>query len=303
VRLSKVVNGFRKLAPLEWWNYQESISDVKREDYSSDSSFELARQNTWEFPRFCFSMFRPSEESFSALLDAVNDYKGDVAWQIHDGCIGAFQPKPTFHGVFHSIREIEKYNESLRQPPDSIFIEKAVAGIPDFCTFLESRLGLTDSEVKEFDPRSLTKEGLAQSKGEFEDFLEPGTWTVFLARDPQMYAKTNGQPTSAADRSLSFGIGLSEWEELFGELGVNWAAVSSGSKKGPVIPDFPLLSRLSGTVSEAIYESNETAPFLAELLRAQKIVNGHRSIRGVDILIRIARWAVRSNLGIFFAGE
>lgn len=43
-----------KLAPLEWWSYQESISDVKREEYRSDWSYELARQNTWEFPRFCF---------------------------------------------------------------------------------------------------------------------------------------------------------------------------------------------------------------------------------------------------------
>jgi hypothetical protein len=25
-----------KLAPLEWWSYQESISGVKREDYLSD---------------------------------------------------------------------------------------------------------------------------------------------------------------------------------------------------------------------------------------------------------------------------
>jgi hypothetical protein len=62
-----------KLAPLEWWSYQESISDIKRGDYLSDWRCHSARQNTWEFPRFCFSMFRPSEESYGSLLNAVKD--------------------------------------------------------------------------------------------------------------------------------------------------------------------------------------------------------------------------------------
>jgi len=119
-----------KLAPLEWWSYQESISDVKREEYRSDSSYQLARQNTWEFPRFCFSMFRPSEESFRALLNAVKDYEGAVAWVMHDDCIGAFKAKPTGQGMVllpytMSEQEIEKHNQSLRQPPDAAFIEKA----------------------------------------------------------------------------------------------------------------------------------------------------------------------------------
>jgi hypothetical protein len=69
-----------KVAPLEWWSYQKSISDVKREEYPNDSSYQLARQNTWEFPRFCFLMFRPSVESVRALLNAVGDYEGSVAW-------------------------------------------------------------------------------------------------------------------------------------------------------------------------------------------------------------------------------
>ncbi len=68
-----------KLAPLEWWSYEESISDVTREKYRGDSSYQLALQNTWEFPRFCFLTFRPSKESFRALLDAVKDYEGAVA--------------------------------------------------------------------------------------------------------------------------------------------------------------------------------------------------------------------------------
>lgn len=295
-----------KLAPLEWWTYHESISDVKREDYRSESSYELARQNTWEFPRFCFSMFRPSDESFRALLAAVKDYEGAVAWVMHDDCIGAWKAKPTGEGIVRlpsemSPQDIEKYNQSNRQPPDPAFIEKAVADIPVFCSYLEKRLGLTERVPQQFDRRWLTAEGLAQSKGEFEDFLEPGTWSVFLTRDPSTYAKTF-KPTSPADRSLGLSMTMSQQDDLFEELGATWNSGNSATEENPIIPRFPLLSRLSDISSDATYEPNEVASFLEELLRAKQIVKEPRSIRGLDNLIRIARWAQQLNLGIYFGG-
>ena len=295
-----------KLAPLEWWSYQESISDVKREEYRSDWSYQLARQNTWEFPRFCFSMFRPSEESFGALLNAVKDYEGAVAWVMHDDCIGAFKAKPTSYGMVRlpsemSPQDIEKHNQSLRQPPDPAFIEKAVADIPVFCSYLEKRLGLTERDPQKFDPHWLTAEGLAQSKGQFEEFLEPGTWSVFLARDPDTYAKTS-KPTSPKDRSLTMGIGMFQQEDLFNELGAKWNSQNAATEESPIIPGFPLLSRLSDISSDATYEPGEVASFLEELLRAQQIVKKPRSIRGLDNLIRIARWAQKLSVGIHFGG-
>ncbi|HET7258261.1 MAG TPA: hypothetical protein VFI75_00980 [Candidatus Acidoferrum sp.] len=295
-----------KVAPLEWWSYQEAISDVRREQYRSDSRYQLARQNTWEFPRFCFSMFRPSEESFRALLNAVNDYEGAVAWVMHDDCIGAFRVKPTGQGMVRlpyamSEQEIEKHNQALRQPPDAAFIEKAVADIPVFCSYLESRLGQKGRDPQQFDPRWLTAEGLAHSKGEFEDFLEPGTWSVFLARDPDAYAKTF-KPTSPADRSLGLSMTMSQEDDLFKELGAKWNSQDAAPEEGPIVPGFPLLSRLSDFTSDATYEPNEVASFLLELRRAQQIVKEPRSIRGLDNLIRIARWAQEWNLGIYFGG-
>lgn len=246
-------------------------------------------------------MFRPSAESFRALLNAVKDYEGAVAWVVHDDCIGAFKSKPTSHGMVSlpsemSPQDIEKYNQSLRQPPDPAFIEKAVADIPVFCSYLEKRLGLTERDPQQFDPRWLTAEGLAQSKGHFEEFLEPGTWSVFLARDPDTYTKTS-KPTSPNDRSLSMGIGMFQQEDLFNELGAKWSGGISA-----VIPGFPLLSRLSDISSEAIYEPDEVASFLEELLRAQQVVKKPGSIRGLDNLIRIARWAQKLNVGIHFGG-
>lgn len=202
-------------------------------------------------------MFRPSEESFGALLNAVKDYEGAVAWALHDDCIGAFKAKPTFHGIVRlpsnmSSEEIEKYNQSLRQPPDSAFIEKAVADIPLFCSHLEKRLGLTEREPQQFDPRWLTAEGLAQSKGEFEEFLDPGTWSVFLARDPDAYPKAF-KPTSPVDRSLSIGISTSQRDDLFAELGAKWDSNNNSTDEGTIVPGFPLLSRLSDETSDATY--------------------------------------------------
>jgi hypothetical protein len=297
-----------KLAPLEWWSYQESISDVKREEYLSDRSYELDRQNTWEFPRFCFSMFRPSAESVRELVKAVKDYEGAVAWVMHDDCIGAWKSKPASDGIVMlppdrtmSSEEIEKHNQSLRQPPDGAFLEKAVADIPVFCSYLENRLGLTERDPQQFDPRWLTAAGLAESKGEFEDFLEPGTWSVFLTRDPDEFAKTF-KPTSPPDRSLGLSMTMSQQDDLFKELGAEWNSENTATKDSPLIPGFPLLSRFSDVTSDAVYAPDEVASFLEELRRAQQIVKEPSSIRGLDNLIRVARWAQKLNLGIYFGG-
>jgi len=160
---------------------------------------------------------------------------------------------------------------------------------------------LTEHDPKQFDPRWLTAEGLAQSKGEFEDFFEPGTWSVFLAHDPNAYAKTF-KPTSPADRSLGLSMSMFEQEDLFKELGAAWANQNSEAESGSSVPGFPLLSRLSDYTSDATYEPEEVSSFLEELRRAQQIVKERRSIRGLDNLIRIARWAKKLHVGIYFGG-
>jgi hypothetical protein len=200
-----------------------------------------------------------------------------------------------------SREEIEKHNQSNRQPPDTAFIEKAVADIPAFCSYLEKRLGLLERGPQQFDPRWLTAEGLAQSKGEFEDFLEPGTWSVFLTRDPDKFAKTF-KPTSPADRSLDLSMTMSQQDDLFKELGADWNSQNTATKDIPIVPGFPLLSRFSDVTSDAVYEPDEVASFLEELRRAQQIAKERRSIRALDNLIRITRWAQKLHLGIYFGG-
>jgi hypothetical protein len=193
-----------------------------------------------------------------------------------------------------------KLDDAVRNPPqvDPAFVKKAVADIPVFCAYLEQRLGLQERMPTDFDPRWLTREGLAQSRGEFDEYFEPGSWTVFLARDPSSYLETH-QPTSPEDRRLSIGIGMFGSDELFKELGGKW------NKDGQrlILPDFPTLSRFPDIASDAVYQPGEVGPLLQELLRAQHTVRKSQSIRGADNLIRIARWAERLKFGIYFGGQ
>ena len=191
--------------------------------------------------------------------------------------------------------------DSIRNPPkaDPEFVKKAMADIPSFCEYVEKTLGLEEKIPVDFNPRWLTREGLEQSRGEFEEFIEPGDWPVFLARDPKVYAKT-GKETSQMDRRLSLGIGMSEQGRLFKELGARW---ERDRESQPLLPDYPLLSRLDDITSDAFYEPDEINSLLAEYNRAEQVVKDPRSIRGLDKLIRIAKWAQKLKLGIYFSGQ
>lgn len=289
-----------KIAPLEWWSFLESKADLKRRDYPSDGSFPLFKQNTWEFPRFYFSLFRPSIESYTALQRAVDGYEGAVVWVFHDQCIGAWRAKWTAYPPMSPTELAGKLDEAARNPPqaDPAFVRKAAADIPVFCGYLEQCLGLQERMSTDFDPRWLTREGLAQSRGEFEEFFEPGSWTVFLARDPSRYSRTH-QPTSTADRRLSMGITMYQCDELFKELGGKWNTAGELL----ILPDFPLLSRFPDIASDAVYQPHEVGPLLEELLRAHHAVRKAQPIRGVDNLIRIVRWAEKLKVGIYFGGQ
>jgi hypothetical protein len=245
-------------------------------------------------------MFRPAPEAHASLYVAVEQYNGDVVWQMHDGCIGAWPARLTFYSPYISR---EQTGAKLEEPPhaDPEFVRRALADVPNLCLYLEARLALRDKSPEDFDPQWLTREGLATSRGELGDFFEPGSWTVMLARNPEKSAET-GQPTSPEDRPLSFGIGLFERDALFSELGADWKKYSEGQGSA-ILPEYPLLSRLDEITADAIYHSNEVDRLLAECQHAQTSVKDPRAIRGLDKLIRIAHWAQELKLGICFGGE
>jgi len=291
-----------KAAPLEWWSFAESSADIRREDYSSAFRYEVAKQDSWEFPRFCYSFFRPKPETMKSLIAAVNEYEGDVFWVMHDNCIGAMPGKPTFYTAMPKPEESSKIEELARNPPQANpeFVKRAMLDAPKFSAFLEQRLGLRDKPSLDFDPRWLTREGLAASREEFEDFWEPGDRSVFLARNPEEYAITS-KPTSSVDRNLALSITMFEEDALLSELDAESSQRSGISNS--LVPWYPLLSRLRDIADDAIYGPGEVDALLAEILRAQDIVKDPQSVRGLDNLARIARWAQKLKVGIYLGGQ
>jgi hypothetical protein len=269
-----------KIAPLEWSDYRESPSDVKATHYSVD-----------QFPNFCFFLFRPSTESYFALVRAVSEYPGAVVWQVIGNCIAALPAKPTFYAPIVTGEDRKGLEEAIKNPPkpDPTFIKRAVADIPGLCSYLEKRLNLTDVVPKDFDPALLTREGLAQSRDEYADFYEPGDQPVFLVRDPKTFR-------SSADRQrLGMGVKMHQIGQIFSEL--------KPSSEDDGLRDFPFLSRLSDITNSAVYEATEIPSFQSELLRAQRVATEPASIRGLDNLIRITRLAQKQSLAIYFVGQ
>ena len=318
-----------KLAPLEWWSFASSPIELRRDDYPSDLRYELAKQDTWEFPRFCFSLFRPKPELMFSLLAAVNEYKGDVIWAMHHDCIAAFVSKPGLYAPILTAEDQKKFEELARNgktfvaapfttdeqrrkfeeelarnPPhaDPEFVKRAMSDVPRFSAYLEQRLGLTDNPSLDFDPHSLSREGLAASRGQFEDYWEPGDRSVFLARDPEEFARTS-QPTSPVDRDLALGIGMFEEDTLLADLGADWESYHRSGTNGALVPAYPLLSRLADISEDALYGPGEVDALLAECVQAQTNVRDPQAIRSLDNLIRIARWAQKLKVGIYLGGQ
>ena len=297
-----------KIAPLEWWSFAAFNDEIRSEDYPSDYEYQQAKLNVFYFPRFCFSLFRPKSGEMSALMAAVNLYKGDVKWVMEDDgyeCIEATPFEKTYVAPPYNV--LEQSEDFVSQSPQPIplkldpeFVKRALENAPKLAAFLEAHLNLSGKPSLDFDPQWLTREGLTASRGQFADFWEPGSWTVFLARKPQQYA-AKFEPTSPQDRPLAFGITAYEMDALFDELSPGWEAFQR--EEGPVIPAYPLLSRLFDMTADALYEHNEVDALLDECLQTQVRVKSSDAIRGLDNLVRIARWAQKLKVGIYFGAQ
>jgi|SRR6478609_512256 len=290
-----------KIAPLEWWSVAYSSSDLRREDFTNDYQYEQAKADT-SFPRFCFSLFRPKPKEMVSLIAAVGAYKGDVSWVMEDDCIVAIPEMPPFVAPPITADETERLKWLAQTLPqrDADFLKRAMLDAPRLAAYIEERLGLAGKPSFDFDPQWLTREGLAASRAQYEDYWEPGSWTVFLARKPQHYAG-KFEPTSTQDRPLEFGIAAYEIDALFDELSPGWEAFQG--EEGPVIPAYPLLSRLSDMTTDALYERNEVDALLDECLQSQARVKHPDALRGLDNLVRIARWAQKLKVGIYFGAQ
>ncbi|HEU4416262.1 MAG TPA: hypothetical protein VFT65_15855 [Candidatus Angelobacter sp.] len=288
-----------KIAPLEWWSFASSPSDLRREDFITDFQYDQAKSDS-TFPRFCFSLFRPKPQQMDSLIAAVRAYKGTVSWWIEDDCISA-TPAMLDLPTGSTAEDEEKRRAILEKQlhPDAEFIQQAMRDALSLAAVIEARLNLRDKPSLEFDPEWLTREGLASSRGQFEDYWEPHAWKVSLARNPQEHRGTL-DPTSAHERHLAISIAIYQVDALLDELNPGW---DSFEGEGPVVPAYPLLSQFSDMTANPTFAPDDVAALLNECLVAQAGVKNPAALRGLDNLIRIARWAQKLETGIYFQAE
>ncbi len=87
------------------------------------------------------------------------------------------------------------------------------------------------------------------------------------------------------------------------ELGVNWEKYRETGDLGIVTSDYPQLARLIDELDDVVYSPDAAEALFSECIRAEEVVKRPESIRGLDKLLRIARRAQQSKLGIYFMGE
>jgi len=292
---------FSKLAPLEEWDVILSADDIRRDRYPSDTSFQQEKNDTSVIPRFCFNFFRIRPEEYMRFMLAVQNYQGPVVWQLYGNCVGAFSQKltsypPLLGGTPEEFAK--RMQEAIQNPPkpNPEFVKKAVADIPRFCQYLESQLAVTEKESTDFDKSWLTREGLQASRGVFDDFVERADRMPTLARTSDRALVG----TQSDKMHLSFGVSVEEMSVLLTELGAKY---DRDDPNDPVATDYPLLSRLSDVTMSAVYRPSETNSFLAEIGRAKAIAKQPSSVRALDKLYRIAKWAERYEDSIYFVGQ
>jgi hypothetical protein len=290
---------FSKVAPLEEWNVILSSDDITRDRYASELSFHLAKSDTYAIPRFCFRFFRIDHEPYRKLFTAIDGYQGAVAWRHYGNCVGAFSQKlwTNYPPLFGSMRPEEaahKLEDAIRNPPkpDPDFVQRAIDDIPRFCQHLESYLGLAHKGPLDFDEKWLIREGLRTSRAMFDNFVERGDHMPTLVRPLQ--AGQGG--ASSSPQRLYFGVTAEEMGTLLGELGAQY-------DKDPIAAEYPLLSRLSDVASASAYRADEIEKLLTEIVRAQAIAIQPRSVRALDKLSRVAKWAEKYGAGVSFSGQ
>lgn len=289
---------FSKVAPLEWWNYCDSATDLQPNDFPDRNRYKSALNEASRSPVFSFSFFRPTPGAYMKLINLLESYRGAAYWSQVDANISAYKRKPTFQGIIaitsEEVRQQLEEEDTELLTPDPEFIQRCVEDIPALCGYIEKQFGLEGVEPTDFSEGWLTAEVLAHSRGEFEDFHERGTHIPYLARDPDRYAK-DLKPTSEADLQLHINVSLPSVETP----GPHWTEIRPATG----VSECPLLSGFPPPWDDGTYQPEQIPALLVELRHVQNYASDPKLLRSLDNFIRVANWASKLKLGIYLSGQ
>ena len=288
-----------KIAPLEWWNYCDFPANLHPEYFPEQFEYKSALNRALCSPVFSFSFFRPRPDAYMTIVDMLESYRGAAYWWMSDANIAAYKRKPRFRGIIpitsEEVRqEWEKEKEELLTP-DQNFVQRCVEDIPTLCSYLEAQLDLEDAAPVDFSEAWLTKEGLASSRGEFEDFLDRGTHLPYLAQDPDE-CLGNFEPNSANTLQLHICVSSPSVETHTGPSSAE-IRPAIGVSECPLLLDFP------PPWDDGRYQPEQIPALLAELRHVQNYAKDPKLLRSLDNFIRVANWANKLKLGIYLSGQ
>jgi hypothetical protein len=264
-----------KIAPLEQWNVSWSKSG----------------------PRVCWRFFRPNPQKVDGLWHTISSFEGDRRWHLVEDCLeagtglvavpaGFSLPASTVRGTKAEMSEAE-----------------ATRDLAKLADEIEKQLGLHDAKPMSFSNALLTKEGLRQAPGPFEDFKDGGQRIVYLIVQPG--ASEVFEPTTA-DIQLHFEPMYDEMTAIFGDVvGTDLTLRDFGtltvSEAAKIEREFPTLWKISDYYKDAYMSPGKAEALSRECAVLDEIVSSPRAVRGLDKLARIASWASTKHYGVLFS--
>ena len=269
----------------------------------------IAPLEEWEFswvnrePRICWKFFRAQPGMLNKVLHIVQSFQGHSTWVYVDGCLEPVSGKTFIAAPNSGARAIPDRPSPFRAPRPQLTREQAAEDIEQLADHIESELHLEHEQAKLFSKDLLSRNGLRNSHGAFEDFQEGGQRIVYLIVHPG--TSPVFEPTDT-DIMLHFEPQFLEMPVIFGDIvGSDLTHRDFGelteAEAQKIENEFPTLWKISDYHEDAYLSPLEAGSLLRECLALDKTISSPEALRGLDKLSRIAYWASEKGYGVLFS--
>jgi hypothetical protein len=265
-----------KIAPLEKWDSSSSANG----------------------PLVCWELFRPDPDLFVALSAVIRNFQGHSKWiWNYKNCL-----EPVGDGAFVAP-PMKNLPSAPALAPFTMSAEDASSDLRGLADAIENQLRLHDKKPVAFDPAMLTREGLRESRAPFQDFSEGGELTVFLIVNP---TSVETREPAKSDKFLHFAPMDYEFTAIFNDilhtdLTLDHGRAMTESEVELIKKDYPTFWKIADYYQDSYVSPEEAQVLLHECAALDNKATSPAAMRGLDKLMRIAKWAVTKHYGVLFS--
>jgi hypothetical protein len=282
----------------------QKMLDPKATEHVRQALAKIAPLERWqaswerERPEICWQFFRPDFEHYATLIKTINQFQGRMNWTVVGNCLFPGFGKTV---VAPPVMAVPNAGGIVMQK--QTMDEKDVAAdLTGLAQSIERMLRLADTKPFVFLPEMLTREGLRNSKGQFEDFLEGGELTVYLIVHP---GSAEHFGTTKDDFFLHFAPFDNELTAIFDEiletdLAQDHGRAMTDQEIEHVKTKYPTFWKISDYYEGGYLSPAEAKRLLEECTALSEKAKSPASLRGLDKLIRIANWGASKGYGVYF---